>query len=92
MGHCRVPHMKKGTDAKSVPFAYAMGALLELADLSHVGEVGRGDLALELDGEAGVAGGCDGEIALLDEAELLGRLDGLHDSAVDGALGNLGLE
>ena len=51
MGYCRVPHMKKGTDAKSVPFAYALGALLELADLSHVGEVGRGDLALELDGD-----------------------------------------
>lgn len=60
-----------------------------LANLSHVGEVGRGDLALELDGETGIAGGRDGEIALLDEAELLGRLDSLHDGAVDGALGDL---
>ena len=63
----------------------------DLAHLSDVSDVGRGDLVLELNTHAGIAGGSDGQIAGLDVAELLSGLDRLDDRAVDGALGNLGL-
>ena len=84
---------EKGPGRRSLPgplqCKYACKCVL--AHLSDVSDVGRGDLVLELDAHAGVAGGGDGQIAGLDVAELLSGLDRLDDRAVDGALGNLGL-
>lgn len=53
----------------------------DLAHLGDVSDVGRGDLVLELDAHAGIAGSSDGQIAGLDVAELLSGLDRLDDRA-----------
>lgn len=53
----------------------------DLAHLSDVSDVGRGDLVLELDAHAGIASGGDGQVAGLDVAELLSGLDRLDDRA-----------
>ena len=82
---------EKGPGRRSLPgpLQCKHACKYDLAHLSDVSDVGRGDLVLELDAHAGIAGGSDGQIAGLDVAELLSGLDRLDDRAVDGALGNL---
>ena len=84
--------MKRGPEGISFRTPYYGCKVLRarLADLGHVSDVRGRRLAVGLDAHASIAGGCHGELALMDIAELLGGLDRLHDGAVDGALGDGG--